>query len=162
DALGATLGEAALVEDQHAVVAAEFGIDLAEQFPAQGGVLPRGLAEEDLHHADLGGLAVDLQGDGLGGLVVVVVQQQAARGGAGALGPGVVAEQGGEAGDELLEEWQGLPAVGGGHNASRGWEPGISGEERPPIGYEQSVAVSTAACCAVLLTWSESGCPTTA
>src|SRR5262249_31418431 len=43
DALGAALGEAALVQDEDAVGAAEFGIDLAEQLPAEGSIFPGGL-----------------------------------------------------------------------------------------------------------------------
>src|SRR5262249_41421760 len=68
DALGAGLGEAALVEDEDALGAAELVIDPSDEFAAQGGVVPGGLADEDLGHADLGGVGVDPKGDALGGL----------------------------------------------------------------------------------------------
>src|SRR5262249_59818816 len=136
DALGAGLGEAALVEDEDALGAAELVVDASDELAAQGGVVPGGLADEDLGHADLGGVGVDPKGDALGGLVVVVVQQQAAQVGRGAVGARVVAEQGGEAADEVVEQRQGSAEVGGGHGAFRGWRTANVRKERPSIGYK--------------------------
>ena len=121
DALGAALGEGALVEDEDTLVAAEFVGDPGAEFVAKVLVGPGGGTEEDLGHAHLGGVAVDLEGDGFGGLVVVVVQEQAAEVGMGAVGAAVRAEQGGEMGHEGVEQRQGLLEVGGGHGGLAGW-----------------------------------------
>ena len=91
DAFAAAFGKATFIEDEHTMIAAQFRLDPAAQFFPQRRIGPRGLADEDLHHADLGGVAVDLQGDGLGGLVVRVIQEEAAQVSVGALGTGIVA-----------------------------------------------------------------------
>ena len=71
-------------------------------------------------HDDAGKDAVDLEGEGLGRLVVVLVQQQATQVGVGARRTRVVAEQRREAAGEVVEERQRLAEVGGSPEVSRG------------------------------------------
>ncbi len=75
-----TLGNTALIDDQDALRVAEVFIDPADQFGPQGEIGPRRLAQEVLGHTHLRGIAaVGVEGNGLGVLIVVGVEQQAAQ-----------------------------------------------------------------------------------
>lgn len=111
NALSITLGEVALIDDKDAVRVTEFGGNPVGQFGAERGVGPEGIGENDLSHAHLGGIAVDFQRDGFGGLVVVVVQEKSAEVGVGAGRSAVITEVGDEASDEVVEERNGLEFV---------------------------------------------------
>ena len=104
DALGAALGKTTFIEDEDSVGVAQFRIDPLDQFPKQGRVFPGRLADEDLGRANLGGVAIDLEGNGLRRLVVRVVEKETAQVSLGAFGAGVVSQERGEAADKILKE----------------------------------------------------------
>jgi hypothetical protein len=82
---------------------------------------PRSLAEEGLGQAPLGGVvALGIEGEGLGVLVVVGVQQQPAPGGISPSDTGVVFPKRAEAVHKLLEAGQGLLPIRLGHQGPPG------------------------------------------
>jgi len=131
-ALVAAFSGAALIDEQDALGVAAGVIDPADQLRPQRPVGPRRLAAEVLGHADLRDIAaVSVQGDRFGGLVIVGVEQQAARVGFRPSHTAVIVQERTKPAHELRKARQRLRQILLGHErppcqrakGSRSWAP---------------------------------------